>query len=55
MLFKVYSGEWAWEAILNRLQSPYYLSRVDHVQKIRDKKQGTYIRKYSFVNMTIKN
>jgi len=31
------------------------LSRVDHVQKIRDRKQGMDIGKYSFVNRTIKN
>jgi hypothetical protein len=34
---------------------PYYLSRVDHVRKIRDRKQRTDMRKYSFVNKTIKN
>jgi len=31
------------------------LSRVDHVRKIRDRKQKTDIGKYSFVNRTIKN
>jgi hypothetical protein len=31
------------------------VSRVDNVQKIRDRKQRTDIRKYSFVNRTIKN
>jgi len=31
------------------------LSRVDHVQKIRDRKQRTDTGKYSFVNRTIKN
>jgi hypothetical protein len=31
------------------------LSRVDHVQKIRDRKQRMDIGKYSFVNRTIKN
>ena len=31
------------------------LSRADHVQKIRDRKQRTDIKKYSFVNRTIKN
>jgi len=31
------------------------LSRVDHVQKIRDRKQRTNIGKYSFENRTIKN
>jgi hypothetical protein len=32
---------------------PSYLSRVDHYWKIRDRKQRTDIRKYSFVNRTI--
>jgi hypothetical protein len=31
------------------------MSRVDHVQKIRGRKQRTDIGKYSFVNRTIKN
>ena len=31
------------------------MSRVDHVRKIRDRKQRTNIGKYSFVNRTIKN
>jgi hypothetical protein len=31
------------------------LSRVDQVWKIKDRKQGTDIGKYSFVNRTIKN
>jgi sirohydrochlorin ferrochelatase len=39
----------------DRLRGPYCLSRVDHVRKIRDRKQTTNIRKYSFVNRTIKN
>ena len=54
-LFKAYSGERAWKAIHDRLRRPFYLSRVDHIQKIRDRKQRTDIRKYSFVNTTIKN
>jgi len=54
-LFKSYSWEWAWKAIHDRLRRPYYLSRVDHVQKIRDRKQRTDIGMYSFVNRTIKN
>jgi len=33
---------------------PYYLSRVDHVRKIRDRKQRRDIGKYSFANATIK-
>jgi hypothetical protein len=37
------------------LQRPYDLSRVDHAWKIRDRKQRMDIRKYSFINRTIKN
>jgi hypothetical protein len=54
-LFKVYSGEQAWKAICSRLWRPYCLSRVDHVQKIRDRKQRRDSGKYSFVIRTIKN
>jgi hypothetical protein len=53
-LLKAYNGEQAWKAIGARLHRPYYLSRVDHVQKIRDRKQRTDIGKYSFVNRTVK-
>ena len=45
LLFKAYSGERAWKAIRDRLRRPYYLSRVDHVRKIRNKKQRTDIGK----------
>jgi len=31
------------------------LSRIDHVWKIRDRKQRTNIGKYCFLNKTIKN
>jgi len=51
----VYSGERSWKVICDRLRRPCYLSRVDHVRKIRDTKQRTDNGKYSFVNMTIKN
>jgi hypothetical protein len=54
-LFKAYSGEWAWKATCDRLQWPAYLSGVDHVQKIRNRKQRRDIGKYSFVKRTIKN
>jgi hypothetical protein len=54
-LFKGYSGERAWKAIYDKLRRYYYLSRVDHVRKIRDRKQRTSIGKYSFVNRIIKN
>jgi len=53
-LFKAYSGEWAWKAIRDRLQRPFCVSRIDHVHKIKDRKQRTNIGKYSFVNRTIK-
>jgi len=54
-LFKAYSKEQAWKAIRKRLQRPYYLSSVDHVWKIRERKQRMDIGKYCFVNRTIKN
>jgi len=44
-----------WKAKCDSLRRPYYWSRVDHIQKIRDRKQRMDIRKYSFVNRTIKN
>jgi hypothetical protein len=53
-LLKAYNGERAWKAIGAMLHRPYYLSRVDHVRKIWDRKQRTDIGKYSFVNRTIK-
>ena len=54
-LFKAYSGERAWKAVGDRLRRPSYLSRADHIRKIRDMKQRTDIGKYSFVNRSIKN
>jgi len=54
-LFKTYSGERAWKAIRDRLRRTYCLIRLDHVRKIRERKQRTDIRKFSFVNKTIKN
>ena len=52
-LSEAYSGEPAWKAIGDRLQRPHYLSRVNHDWKIRNSRQKTEIRKYSFVNRTI--
>jgi len=52
-LYKAYTGERAWKAIGDRLQASSYLSRVDHHWKIRARKQGTDIGKYSFVNRSI--
>jgi len=40
-------------SVVYRLQRPYYLSRVDHDWKIRNRRQRTDIRKYSFVNRII--
>ena len=54
-LFKAYSVERAWKGIGYRLRRACYLSRVDHVRKIRDGKQRKDIGKYCFVNRTIKN
>ena len=54
-LFKAYSGERAWRAISDRLQMPYYLSRVGLVRKNRVRKERPDTGKYSFVNRTIKN
>jgi hypothetical protein len=50
----VYSGKRAWRAISDRLQRPKYLSRVDHVRKIRKWRHRSDIGKYSFVNRTIR-
>jgi hypothetical protein len=52
-LFKSYSGEGARKAIVERLQRPHYLSRVDHERKIRSRRQRTDIGKYSSLNRTI--
>jgi hypothetical protein len=54
-LFKAYSGERAWKAIVDRLQRPHYLSRADHERKIRSRRQRKDIGKYSFVNRTIQD
>jgi hypothetical protein len=53
-LFKAHTGERAWKDIGDRLQGPCYLSKDDHDQKIRARKQRTDIGKYSCVNRTIK-
>jgi hypothetical protein len=52
-LYKAYTGERAWKAICDRLEAPSYLSRVDQNWKIRARKQGTDIGKYSYVSRTI--
>jgi hypothetical protein len=52
-LLKAYTCERARKAVVDRLQTPFYLSRGDHGKKIRSRKQLTVIGKYSFVNTTI--
>ena len=56
-LFKayVYTGGRAWKAIGDRLLKPCYLSRDDHNQNIRTRKQITDVGKYSFLNRIIRN
>jgi hypothetical protein len=41
--YKAYNGERAWKDIGDRLQAPYYRSRVDHCRKIRSRKIRTDI------------
>jgi hypothetical protein len=52
-LFKAYTGERAWKAIGDMLQTSSYLSMVEHSSNIRAGKQRTDVGKYSFVNRTI--
>ena len=54
-VFKAYSGERAWKAIGDKIQRPHYLSRIDHEEKIRIRRQRTDIGKYSFGNRTIQD
>ena len=49
------TGERAWKVIGDKLQRPHYLSRIDHEQKVRSRRQRTDIGKYSFVNRTIQD
>jgi hypothetical protein len=49
----VYTGEGAWKAIIDSLQKPCFLSRVDHDKKISSRKEKRDFGKYSFVNRTI--
>jgi hypothetical protein len=41
-VFKVYTGERAWKAIGDRLERPFYLSRVGHDRNIRSRKRKLY-------------
>ena len=54
-LFKAYAGRRAWKAIADRLLKLCYLSRDDHNQKIRIRKQRADVGKYSFINRAIKS
>jgi hypothetical protein len=49
-----YCGGGAWKAICDRLRRPYFVSRVDHHRKIRDRKQRKDIGKYCNIKRTIK-
>jgi hypothetical protein len=50
---QAYNCERAWKDIGDRLQAPYYRSRVDHCWKIKSRKIRTDVGKFSFVNRTI--
>ena len=54
-LYKAYRGEKAWKAIGDRMERPHYLSRVDHNQKISNRRQRTDTGKYSYVNKNIEH
>jgi len=43
------------EGYTRQVAKANYLTTIDHVRKIRERKQKTDIGKYSFVNRTIKN
>jgi len=47
--------ERTWDTIRATLQWSQYLRKVEYCWKIREKKQGTYIVKYFFVNRAITN
>jgi hypothetical protein len=49
-LYKAYNGERAWKDIGDRLQAPYYPSRVNHFWIIRARMVRTEVGKFSFVN-----
>jgi len=54
-LFKAYNRGRALKGIGVRPLKPCYLSRNEHNQKIRNRKQRTDVGKYFFVNRTIKS
>jgi hypothetical protein len=51
--FRAYTGEETWKDIGDRLQKPWYLSRVDHDRKIGSREQRTDIANHSFLSRTI--
>jgi len=53
-LLKAFCGKRVWNVIGVRLRGACYLIGVDHVRKIRDRKQRTDIGKYSFINRITK-
>jgi hypothetical protein len=52
VFYKAYNGERACKDMGDRLQEPYYWSRVDHCWKIRSRKI-TDVGKFSYVNRII--
>jgi hypothetical protein len=52
-LYKAYNGERVWKDIEDRLQAPYYQSRIDNCWQIRFRKIRTDVGKFSFVDRTI--
>ena len=46
VLFKAYTGRWAWKAIENRLPKACYLSGDDHNRKIMTRKRRTDVGKF---------
>jgi hypothetical protein len=53
MLCKAYNVEKAWKDVGDRLQAPYYRSRLDHCWKIRSRKIRTDVEKFYLVNRTM--
>jgi hypothetical protein len=54
-LYKAYNGERAWIDIRDRLQAPYYLSRVDHFRKLRAGMTRTDVGKFFVVVVVVAN
>jgi hypothetical protein len=52
-LYKAYKGERAWKDTGDRLQAPYYRSRVGHCWKIKSGKIRTDVGKFFFISRTI--